>query len=565
MDRERSRSSAPPHQRQPLGWQAVRQTAAQPSAPAPPAAHHSQHSQHRQQPVGPRSFPALRSDGPSRKPYGHGRQPDLSTRALQEAALEDLDTEIYSASNSAPVKARRLTIARLLSPWPVEAFPATTTSLRMLGASLKAGGYRSAANVLSQYKVDCERRGQNFDSSLLRSYADVVRSCRRGLGPARQAAPLPMDRLAELPGGEEPWTSGGPVGPRNAIICGAFWLLRETELAGARASLVNLLLDGPPTAGLTLPASKSDQEGVGATRFHSCLCGGGPPRPLCPVHSIWDQMWVLKRRFPDMFAGDLPADTLPLFPTTSGRPVTKQGMVGTIVWAAVRLRIPLESPDGAEHVTGHSLRPTGAQGLCRLGMDPWAIQVLGRWGSSVVQRYIRSAVSSAPAAQARRHALARSLRDIGADAAKGLSELEIRRLTAAEVEACMTRLAPTLTEAFREQWRQDLATELARQRGQDSTSSSSSSSAEEPPEAADPPAQNENGRNEVASVHSRKKHRILIGPETVLDATSWTTVCGWYFGRSSGARDPDRFDSQCAKRLPLHLKSFLLGVNQAPA
>ena len=196
-------------------------------------------------------------------------------------------------------------------------------------------------------------------------------------------------------------------------------------------------------------------------------------------------------------------------------------------------------------------------------MDPWAIQVLGRWGSTIVQRYIRSAVSSAPAAQARRHALARSLRDISADAAKGLDESEIRRLTAAEVEACMTRLVPSMTAAFREQWRQDLAAELARKRGQESTSSSSSTSAEEPPEPEAPPAQNENGKTEVASVHSRKKHRILIGPETLLDATSWTTVCGWYFGRSSGARDPDQFDGLCSKCWPAGSEE--LGRNQASA
>ena len=78
---------------------------------------------------------------------------------------------------------------RLLSGWGVPAFPLTTAKLRMLGASLKAGGYRSSANVLSQFKVDCERLGFEFSGPQIRLIADINRSCRRGLGAPLRALP----------------------------------------------------------------------------------------------------------------------------------------------------------------------------------------------------------------------------------------------------------------------------------------------------------------------------------------------------------------------------------------
>ena len=52
-------------------------------------------------------------------------------------------------------------------------------------------------------------------------------------------------------------------------------------------------------------------------------------------------------------------------------------------------RFPTVSPDGSEAITGHSLRVTGAQGLARFGLDAWTIQLIGRWGSAAILRYIR--------------------------------------------------------------------------------------------------------------------------------------------------------------------------------
>ena len=81
--------------------------------------------------------------------------------------------------------------------------------------------------------------------------------------------------------------------------------------------------------------------------------------------------------------------SLPLFPDSAGKPVSKEAMTDTIRHAALLLGVPLASPDLSEHVTGHSLRATGAQGFASAGLDEWSIQFLGRWGSKAIRGYTR--------------------------------------------------------------------------------------------------------------------------------------------------------------------------------
>ena len=153
----------------------------------------------------PDAFPALRAGGPSRQARGRGSVPDLHTPALREAALESLESDVYAASSVSSVRSRRRCYHAVLSQFGVEPLPANGTKLRFLGAGLKAGGYRSAQNVLSQFKVDAERAGHTFSGHELRLIADIGRSCLRGLGPPIRAQPLPFEQLHRLPGGHDPW------------------------------------------------------------------------------------------------------------------------------------------------------------------------------------------------------------------------------------------------------------------------------------------------------------------------------------------------------------------------
>jgi len=160
-----------------------------------------------------------------------------------------------------------------------------------------------------------------------------------------------------------------------------------------------------------LPASKTDAEARGVARAHGCCCSAASPAS-CPFHAVESQLSRLRRLFPGRWSADGPAADLPLFPAADGTVVTKEAMVQTIVEAARRLGVPLSSPDASARVSGHSLRVSGAQGLARAGVDSWAIQLLGRWGSSAVLGYIREVPLELSASWATRAARSRTLDEV---------------------------------------------------------------------------------------------------------------------------------------------------------
>merc|ERR1712194_741824 len=100
------------------------------------------------------------------------------------------------------------------------------------------------------------------------------------------------------------------------------------------------------------------------------------------------------------------------FPTSDGKVISKERMTETIVESARLLGVALASADGSGRVSGHSLRATGAQGLARAGLDVWAIQLLGRWGSTSVLYYIREVPLELSASWASRAVQQRSLNDM---------------------------------------------------------------------------------------------------------------------------------------------------------
>ncbi|CAK0846143.1 unnamed protein product, partial [Prorocentrum cordatum] len=281
----------------------------------------------------------------------------------------------------------------MLRQWGMEPWPLTADKLRALGATLKAGKYRSASMYLSAYRVEAERRGCHLAGTMVQVLKDATRSCNRGLGPPVQALPFTFADFRNLPGSDDPWVRNGPVGPRNCLVGGVWWLTREVELSTARACLVRFVGDGAElVTSWCLPASKNDPSALGATRSHGCCCDEPLGADLCPARTLQAQVVLLRRVFPLRFSPDgSPDDELPLFPTSEGRVCTKDAMVAHIAAAADLLHLREAGTDGVHRWTGHSLRVTGARFLAGAGLDTWAIQLLGRWGSDAVLGYIGDA------------------------------------------------------------------------------------------------------------------------------------------------------------------------------
>ena len=339
-----------------------------------------------------------------------GALPRWSGPDDQLAALETLERDYYAASTVSAVKAKLRTISRALAGWSLQPFPPSLDTIRALAATLKRGGYRSAASYLWLYKVESQRRGYGWPDTHQRALKDGIRSCERGLGPPTRAQALPFPLLGRLPADPTPWVAGGPVGPRNAMVIGSWWMLRELELATIRASHVEIVGDWRSrgvVVRLTLPASKNDSSAFGVSRSHRCHCLGRA-NPMCPAHSVIDQVLLLTRLLPDRFGRDGPDLDLPLFPGSAGSAVEKRAMVATIIFAARHLGV-VDLRDGSLRVSGHSLRATGAQGLISLGWRADAVQLQGRWMSEAVVRYTREAALHAPCVFAELSALLMSL------------------------------------------------------------------------------------------------------------------------------------------------------------
>ena len=86
--------------------------------------------------------------------------------------------------------------------------------------------------------------------------------------------------------------------------------------------------------------------------------------------------------------------------------------MATIVEATTKLGGMVVNADGSARVTGHSLRVTGAQGLSKIGVDTWAIQLLGRWGSATVLDYIKDVPLELASTWAKRAAKQSTLDDL---------------------------------------------------------------------------------------------------------------------------------------------------------
>ena len=116
-----------------------------------------------------------------------GALPVWQGRDDQDAALEALERDALAASTRESVHAKLRTVGRALAGWGISPFPPSLSSLRALHATLKRGGYHSAASYLWLYKAESQRRGHSWDDTLGRALKDAIRSCERGMGPSTLA------------------------------------------------------------------------------------------------------------------------------------------------------------------------------------------------------------------------------------------------------------------------------------------------------------------------------------------------------------------------------------------
>ena len=362
---------------------------------------------------------ARRPDFPSLNPTSRGSFQkaiaNTSNALDRHQALANLQKDEHAASSKKPRLALWNTWCKFAATWGLPPCPMTPDLVRAVGASLKAGGYRSPEAYFSRAKQEHMLMTDSYPSAATDiAIRAAVRSITRGIGQSQAKDGFPLELLGPL-----------NIQARNPIsmqlsdnnwwipmcILGGWYLTRGIELAAAEAGHL-IINNQDKTVTFFLPVSKTDTSAFGAHRSHGCCCAalhqqsntsGTLYHPMCPFHVAVDHIRALNTTFGESYME--PDRHNPLFPKVVTAPASSTGqhvvrhLNKNEVIEAIRHCVALTG----EHLTApavrgtrqrfseHSLRVAGAQMLARAGIDTVTIMLLGRWGSSAVRRYIQEA------------------------------------------------------------------------------------------------------------------------------------------------------------------------------
>ena len=307
---------------------------------------------------------------------------------LFKEAMDSLVKDVNAASNSGTreqkiatwsqvARARGFTDPFLLSPQLISE----------VAACLKAAGYRSVPAYLSLAKQEFARKhlqGSALPDGILLAIREASRSARRGLGPSKHTGELPFLRLSELESFAFDPRPEEPAQPLATMVMACWFLMREIEVADLQIRHVSFRCEaGTLYVDVYLRVQKTDPQGSGCTRTHTCTCST-LPACLCPYHVGKAQQEIAST------ANGGRTDA-PFFPAANNNMFTKKGFVSMVQVICKALGVPTHAPNGASLVTGHVPRATGAIFFAENGVEVWRIQLLGRWGSGAIKLYIKDA------------------------------------------------------------------------------------------------------------------------------------------------------------------------------
>lgn len=306
----------------------------------------------------------------------------------RQQALAALDESILAPTTAAAADSRVRTYQEICKAWAVTDFPISYDSLRCFAASLKAGGYRSSSLYFHTIFGHQQRRLAVVDPYLKQVARDFDRSITRGMGPSQLKDSFDVHSLTQLsiPASHEPFDVTNVSHSRDVCLLASWFMLREIEVAGACHS--HLYITGS-VVNMLIPLDKTDQVGSLTIRSLKCACRVRS-QPLCPVHAALRHLQRLA-----LHPRNHRQAQFPLVPTSSGEVLTKSQTIemfrNTIASANISTVRHDEAGQPVQRFHGHVMRVSGAQMLSRAGATVPQIQLLGRWSSHSVERYIQLA------------------------------------------------------------------------------------------------------------------------------------------------------------------------------
>ena len=276
-----------------------------------------------------------RPDLPVIHPGGRGstkRALDMTVTDRENTLIARLEDDMYAQSSKKPREALWKTWCSMAAAWDLQPVPLTEELVIKVGASFKAGHYKSPQNyfsrALQEHRQMTKQHPTPFVQALIKN---VIRSITRGAGPTAFKDSFEVEllnRSYDLNSlcREPTYWSEDPSHSRDATLICCWWLLRGIEAAAASTKHVwHQQTRDELTTFITLPVQKTDPTGACVSRGHSCLCKTAPHlKALCPHHAVLRHLATLRKWFPTQM--DLPVG-MPLIPSPDGTTISQTQIV----------------------------------------------------------------------------------------------------------------------------------------------------------------------------------------------------------------------------------------------
>ncbi|CAE7737879.1 CML12 [Symbiodinium sp. CCMP2592] len=283
---------------------------------------------------------------------------------------------------------------RPAGPWSREGqfplFPLDANKLHTIAGAMRIAGYRSTGLYLDAVVWHQENTLHTpVTPGLRRVVKTLTKAAARGLPGSRLKQAFDLDELSKLV------DDTAPFGPFNAglvahavdvVIVATWFMLREVELAAARVRDLGVTLS---TVSLDIPLHKTAQGGQAdlTRRTFRCVCTS-TAHPLCPRCAAHRHL-----RRVQASAAATPADFLfPTRPTVQRSKAESAEMFRLVLDAAGFETVYLDEQGKRRLIFGgHAARVAGATFMAMRGVPVAVIQLLGRWASTAVERYVQQA------------------------------------------------------------------------------------------------------------------------------------------------------------------------------
>ncbi|CAE7501758.1 unnamed protein product [Symbiodinium sp. CCMP2456] len=200
-------------------------------------------------------------------------------------------------------------------------------------------------------------------------------------GPLPRAGPQVLLPTA----GAEEFSPDRPAHMADVVLICCWWMFREIESSGVQVCHVSM---NEGALAIMLPVQKTDTRGMLCCRTLKCACRVSK-QALCPYRAMKRHLQRLAAR-----GHDAVASRAPLFPDTEGGVLSKDRFVKCVrqVLQACDVELTHEFEGQLlQRFTGHIARVSGAQWLHNLGVPLQMLQILGRWSSMTILKYLQTA------------------------------------------------------------------------------------------------------------------------------------------------------------------------------